>query len=110
MGTGALPVGGTILSFFQFLCLLGFDLIFIIKDINAMKNCKKCGIQFEPQKGLINYCSLECRNSRTWSEEDKEKKSISAKNSSKVKNCNNDKPKDFWLKIAETRKKNHYIL
>ena len=72
-----------------------------------MENCKKCGKQFEPQKGLINYCSLECRNSRTWSEEDKEKKSISAKNSSKVKNCNYDKPKDFWLKIAETRKKNH---
>jgi len=50
-----------------------------------MKNCKKCNIEFEPKKGLINYCSLECRNSRVWSDEDKLKKSNSAKNSDKVK-------------------------
>lgn len=41
-----------------------------------MKNCKKCNKEFEPSKGLINYCSLECRNSRTWTDEDKKKKSI----------------------------------
>lgn len=31
-----------------------------------MKHCtnKKCNKEFEPRKGLINYCSLECRNSR----------------------------------------------
>ena len=29
-----------------------------------MKNCKRCNNEFEPVKGLINYCSLECRNSR----------------------------------------------
>lgn len=29
-----------------------------------MKNCKRCNKEFEPQKGLVNYCSLECRNSR----------------------------------------------
>lgn len=50
-----------------------------------MKNCKKCNKEFEPTKGLINYCSLECRNSRVWSDEDKLKKSESAKNSEKVK-------------------------
>jgi hypothetical protein len=34
-----------------------------------MKNCKKCGDEFEPKKGLIDYCSLSCRNSRKFSEE-----------------------------------------
>jgi hypothetical protein len=72
-----------------------------------MKNCKKCGNEFEPMKGLINYCSLECRNSRTWSDEDKKKKSISAKNSEKVKISNKNRPKDFWIKIGEKRKENH---
>lgn len=38
-----------------------------------MVECKKCGIAFEPQKGLISYCSLSCRNSRERSEEIKEK-------------------------------------
>jgi hypothetical protein len=50
-----------------------------------MKNCIKCEKEFEPKKGLINYCSLMCRNSRVWSEKDKEKKSTSNKNSEKVK-------------------------
>jgi hypothetical protein len=72
-----------------------------------MKNCKKCGNNFEPSKGLINYCTLECRNSRSWSEEDKKKKSISAKSSEKVKISNSDRPQDFWIKISETRKENH---
>lgn len=26
--------------------------------------CKKCSIEFTPTKGLISYCSLQCRNSR----------------------------------------------
>lgn len=30
------------------------------------KICKKCSIEFEPQKGLKNYCSLKCRNSRNF--------------------------------------------
>jgi len=29
-----------------------------------MNKCKKCDLEFEPVKGLINYCSLKCRNSR----------------------------------------------
>jgi hypothetical protein len=53
-----------------------------------MKTCVKCGNIFEPKKGLINYCSLECRNSRVWTEDDKKNKSIAAKNSEKVKNAN----------------------
>lgn len=40
-----------------------------------MKPCKKCGNDFEPSKGLISYCSLNCRNSRTFSDEAKLKKS-----------------------------------
>lgn len=49
-----------------------------------MKKCKKCSEIFEPKKGLVNYCSLKCRNSRTWSEHDKLKKSETAKKSENV--------------------------
>jgi hypothetical protein len=72
-----------------------------------MSKCKKCGKEFEPVKGLINYCSLECRNSRTWSEEDRTKKSTSAKSSEKVRITNTNRPEEFWKKIANTRKENH---
>lgn len=50
-----------------------------------MINCKKCNKEFEPIKGLLNFCSLACRNSRTWSKEDKLKKAESARQSDKVK-------------------------
>ena len=40
-----------------------------------MKNCKKCNKEFEPQKGLLNYCSLTCRNSRIQTEENNKKRS-----------------------------------
>ena len=53
-----------------------------------MKKCKKCGENFTPLKGLLNYCSLKCRNSRKWSDDDKKKKSDSAKKSIKVKESN----------------------
>lgn len=43
------------------------------------KNCLKCGDLFIPEKGLINYCSLACRNSRNFSEESKLKKSIKSR-------------------------------
>lgn len=71
-----------------------------------MVKCKKCDKEFEPVKGLINYCSLECRNSRFWSEEDKNKKSISAKSSEKVMIANNNRPDDYWEKIVKIRKEN----
>lgn len=73
-----------------------------------MNKCKKCGKEFEPVKGLVNYCSLECRNSRTWSEEDKKKKSISAKNSTKLKEqLESLRTEEIYNKITETRNRNH---
>ena len=72
-----------------------------------MNKCKKCGKEFEPVKGLVNYCSLECRNSRSWSGEDKKKKSISAKSSEKVMIANSNRPQDYWEKIGKIRKENH---
>lgn len=38
-----------------------------------MEKCKRCGVKFEPQKGLKKYCSLSCRNTRNHSEETKRK-------------------------------------
>jgi hypothetical protein len=52
--------------------------------------CKKCGLEFTPSKGLKNYCSLECRNSRVWTQDDKKLKSTSAKNSLRVRQANID--------------------
>ena len=77
-----------------------------------MKNCKKCGNGFEPQKGLLNYCSIQCRNSRTWSDKDKIKKSVSAKKSEKVKIANSSTKRletdiNFYKKIGEKRKEIH---
>lgn len=72
-----------------------------------MKNCKKCNIEFEPKPGLINYCSLKCRNSRDWSDEDKQKKSESAKKSTKVRNTINkaNKVKNDPIKWDEIKRK-----
>ena len=39
-----------------------------------MKKCKKCKSEFTPQKGLVNYCSISCKNSRSWTPEQKEAK------------------------------------
>lgn len=50
-----------------------------------MKFCPKCG---DNHSKLGRFCSRKCSNSRNWSEEDKLKKSISAKNSKKVKIAN----------------------
>jgi hypothetical protein len=44
-----------------------------------MKSCKKCNTTFKPIKGLVSYCSLKCRNSRTFSDDAKLKKSIANK-------------------------------
>ena len=66
-------------------------------------NCKKCNSEFNPSKGLISYCSLKCRNSRSWSEEDKLKKSNSAKTSEKIKIANTRDRSNF-------KKKANYII
>ena len=44
-----------------------------------MKNCLKCDKEFEPSKGLINYCSMKCRQGKNWTEEDNKKKSEACK-------------------------------
>jgi len=38
-----------------------------------MKKCKRCGKDFETKKGLINYCSMSCRNSNKMTEERRKK-------------------------------------
>lgn len=38
-----------------------------------MNTCKRCNKQFEQEKGLINYCSLHCRNGNVLSKETKDK-------------------------------------
>jgi len=58
-------------------------------------NCKKCGDEFKQSKGFINYCSIKCRNGKNWTEEDKLKKSISAKNSKKVKIANSNIDRNY---------------
>ena len=75
-----------------------------------MSICKKCEKEFTPTKGLISYCSLECRNSRVWTEEDKKKKSESAKNSEKVISANKltattraSINPEYWVNIKKIR-------
>ena len=64
-----------------------------------MKKCPKCGGDHD-KKG--KFCSRSCANSRTWSEEDKKKKSKIAKNSEKVQLANRDKNKiDKLSKLAK---------
>jgi 5-methylcytosine-specific restriction endonuclease McrA len=80
-----------------------------------MANCKKCDREFEPVKGLKSYCSIECRNSRTWSESDKIKKSIAGKKSDKVKEANKKNAKlrannleyikKYQQRVAENRER-----
>lgn len=70
-----------------------------------MVNCKKCNKEFKPCKGLISYCSLKCRNSRTRTLESKLKTSLSMKNSDKVK-LSLEAIKERTIKSNETRKRN----
>jgi len=44
-----------------------------------MVKCLKCGEDFTPQKGLVNYCSLKCRNSRIQTKEINLQRSNTAK-------------------------------
>lgn len=73
-----------------------------------MKKCKKCENEFEPIKGLVSYCSLACRNSRSWTDADKLKKSISAKTSEKaIKQIAYLKSKEIIDKITKTKREAH---
>lgn len=61
--------------------------------------CERCGKEFTEDyrkwpKGPVRFCSRECANSRAWTDEDKEKKSLSAKKSFKVENAN--KKRRIW--------------
>jgi hypothetical protein len=70
-----------------------------------MNKCIKCGKDFEVTKGLKNYCSLSCRNSRTWSDEQKKKVSETAKKSEKVRIANEKSRKKIdWSNINKKRK------
>lgn len=55
-----------------------------------MKQCPKCNSEHEKSG---KFCSRKCANSRVWSEKDKEIKSISGKNSEKVKVANRKRAK-----------------
>jgi hypothetical protein len=60
-----------------------FDSIYIYRSniYGGNMNCKKCGNEFEPSKGLLSYCSMSCRNSRERSDDVKQKISQTMKNS-----------------------------
>ena len=53
-----------------------------------MKECRKCQT---PHNKNGNFCSRSCANSRTWTDQDKQKKSIAAKNSNACKNANSSR-------------------
>lgn len=77
-----------------------------------MKECHKCGKQHHKNG---KYCSRSCANSRIWSDEDKKKKSQSAKKSDKVILANTDSNKrkllsDVAKKQALNDKVNWYKL
>ena len=69
-----------------------------------MKECQKCK---KSHNNNGKFCSRSCANSRTWTDEDKLKKSESAKKSEKVILNNQNKSKEIYSKIAETKKKKH---
>lgn len=71
------------------------------------KICPKCGLEFETITGKDGkkFCSRKCANSRIWTENDKLKKSISAKNSEKVNFENKSRRKNKIIKICPICKK-----
>lgn len=56
--------------------------------------CKKCNASFfvSGKKNIRAFCSRKCANSRTWTEEQKNKVSQTAKNSEKVLAANRSRP------------------
>ena len=72
-----------------------------------MGKCKRCGKDFEPQKGLKNYCSLACRNSRVMTEEKRKKISDGVKRYiDKNDNILPNHTKESYEKMSKTRKEN----
>jgi hypothetical protein len=73
-----------------------------------MKNCKKCDEEFEPSKGLIDYCSLACRNSRVRTDEIKDKIGAGVNKSNVIKKEKGTFSKEryeSWLR-GSSKKKN----
>ena len=68
-----------------------------------MNKCKKCGLTFTPQKGLVNYCSMSCRNSR------KRPASVRKKISEGVKK-NEYWKSDSWLENITKANQNEDVL
>jgi hypothetical protein len=76
------------------------------------KKCKRCDNLFTQQKGLINYCSMTCRNTRHHSNETKAKiKNSLVKfhtvNTGSYTNGNKKTNPDYWNKISKTRIANY---
>jgi len=68
-------------------------------------SCNKCDENFKIKEYNVThpkkykyYCSRSCANSRAWSQEDKDKKSVIAKNSEKVTKANKENGK---LRLGE---------
>lgn len=79
-----------------------------LKGCSEMTNqCKKCKKLFVPQSGLKSYCSLACRNSRTFSEETKMKKSTSAK--AHWSGLSSEKRAELIQKIADSETRNNTV-
>lgn len=69
-----------------------------------INQCKKCAKSFTPKSGLKSYCSLACRNSRSFSEESKKKKAESAK--AHWSGLSVEKRAELIRKIAESETRN----
>lgn len=81
-----------------------------------MNNCKKCGKSFLPKKGLVNYCSMSCRQSRPRPESVRQKISEGVKSSkfqyssewlAKVTKANQNKNKIKKQKETFKKKRNY---
>lgn len=76
-----------------------------------MKKCIKCDKEHDGSWGSGKFCSKSCSNSRSWSKEDRLKKSIANKNSKKLKEAvskrkaDKERTKEIWDRISETKRK-----
>jgi Zn finger protein HypA/HybF involved in hydrogenase expression len=69
------------------------------------KKCRNCKSDFEPKKGLINYCSLSCRNSRgPRTIDEKRKISESLTRTAPWKNYSKEQRKEWSAKGNKSRK------
>lgn len=73
-----------------------------------MNICKKCGISFIPSKGLIQFCSLRCRNSRQFSEDTKQLKADKA--TLHFNSLPNEQKEAIKLRLAGLREKRQPVI